>query len=312
MLSVEDLEVEYHTAGGSFKAVAGISFDLLAGETLGIVGESGCGKSTTGRAVLRLDPIAAGHVRFRDETIETATHTRMRELRRDMQMIFQDPVSSLNPRRQVKDIVTEGLAIGGHASKVRLELVPDLLEQVGLPSERFADMSPRQLSGGQAQRVAIGRALAVRPGLLICDEPVSALDVSVQAQILNLLEAMKKKYELTIIFIAHDLGVVRSFSDKVLVMYLGKTCEFGDSVEVYDRPAHPYTRGLLDSVPSPEVEGGFAGPALTGDLPSPLNPPTGCRFRARCPLAQEQCALEEPTMREVRPGQFAACHFPLD
>lgn len=311
VLSVENLEVEYHTAGGSFKAVAGVSFDLLPGETLGIVGESGCGKSTTGRAVLRLDPIANGHVRFRDETIETASHQRMRELRRDMQMIFQDPVSSLNPRRLVKDIITEGLAIGGQGAKERAAVVPELLEQVGLPPERFAEMSPRQLSGGQAQRVAIGRALAVRPGLLICDEPVSALDVSVQAQILNLLEDLKSKYDLTIVFIAHDLGVVRSFSDKVLVMYLGKTCEFGDSVEVYERPAHPYTRGLLDSVPSPEVEGGFVGPALQGDLPSPLNPPSGCRFRARCPMSQDRCAVDEPAMREVRPGQYAACHFPL-
>ncbi|MFT4265596.1 MAG: ABC transporter ATP-binding protein [Nocardioides sp.] len=304
--------MEYQTPRGSFKAVDGVSFDLLPGETLGIVGESGCGKSTTGRAVLRLDPIAGGHVRYREESIEDASHARMRELRRDMQMIFQDPVSSLNPRRVVKDVVTEGLTVAGTPKKERQALAPELLTQVGLPSERFADMLPRQLSGGQAQRVAIGRALAVRPGLLICDEPVSALDVSVQAQILNLLEELKAKYELTIVFIAHDLGVVRSFSDNVLVMYLGKTCEFGDSLEVYERPAHPYTRGLLDSVPSPEDEGGFAGPALTGDIPSPLNPPSGCRFRARCPIAQDVCSVEEPEMREVRPRQFAACHFPLD
>ncbi|MFT4051504.1 MAG: ABC transporter ATP-binding protein [Microbacterium sp.] len=312
VLSVEDLDVEYHTARGTFKAVAGVSFDLLQGETLGIVGESGCGKSTTGRAVLRLDPIAGGHVRYRSDDIESASPARLRELRRDMQMIFQDPVSSLNPRRTVKDVVTEGLAIAGVSRKERDAQAPELLTQVGLPSERFADMLPRQLSGGQAQRVAIGRALAVRPGLLICDEPVSALDVSVQAQVLNLLEDLKKKYDLTIVFIAHDLGVVRSFSDNVLVMYLGKTCEFGDAVQVYDRPAHPYTRGLLDSVPSPEREGGFAGPALKGDIPSPLNPPSGCRFRARCPIAQDRCAAEEPVMREVRPGQFAACHYPLE
>jgi peptide/nickel transport system ATP-binding protein len=312
ILSVDGLEVEYHTSRGTFQAVAGVSFDLLPGETLGIVGESGCGKSTTGRAVLRLDPIAGGHVRYRDDLIESATTNRMRELRREMQMIFQDPVSSLNPRRSVKALVTEGLAIGGVSAKEREARAPEILDQVGLPSERFAEMLPRKLSGGQAQRVAIGRALAVGPGLLICDEPVSALDVSVQAQIMNLLEDLKEKYDLTIVFIAHDLGVVRSISDNVLVMYLGKTCEFGDAVEVYDRPAHPYTRGLLDSVPTPDEPGGFAGPALSGDLPSPLNPPSGCRFRARCPIAQDRCAIEEPVMREVRPGQYAACHFPLD
>ncbi|MWB97567.1 ABC transporter ATP-binding protein [Agromyces seonyuensis] len=312
ILSVEDLEVEYHTARGAFKAVAGVSFDLLPGETLGIVGESGCGKSTTGRAVLKLDPIAGGRVRYREDDIVAASPNRMRELRRDMQMIFQDPVSSLNPRRSVKELVMEGAAIAGVAKSKRDAEAPEILTQVGLPSERFAEMLPRQLSGGQAQRVAIGRALAVQPGLLICDEPVSALDVSVQAQVLNLLEELKAKYDLTIVFIAHDLGVVRSFSDKVLVMYLGKTCEFGDSIEVYARPAHPYTRGLLDSVPSPESEEGFAGPALGGDIPSPLSPPSGCRFRTRCPIAQERCATEEPEMREVRPGQYAACHFPLD
>lgn len=312
VLSVENLRVDYPMPGGTFTAVADVSFDLFEGETLGIVGESGCGKSTTGRAVLRLDPIAGGHIRYGEDSIESSSPARMRELRRDMQMIFQDPVSSLNPRRPVTELVTEGMAIAGASKASRASLALDVLEEVGLPPERFADLLPTQLSGGQAQRVAIGRALALRPGLLICDEPVSALDVSVQAQILNLLEDLKREHNLTIVFIAHDLGVVRSFSDNVLVMYLGKTCEYGDAVEVYDRPAHPYTRGLLDSVPSPESEGGFSGPALTGDLPSPLNPPSGCRFRARCPIAQEHCALVEPVMREVRPGQFAACHFPLD
>lgn len=311
ILSVEDLEVEYHTANGAFKAVAGISFDLLPGETLGIVGESGCGKSTTGRAILRLDPIAGGSVRFRDEAIESVSERRMLELRRDMQMIFQDPISSLNPRRQVKDLVMEGQAVAGVARAQRDADVPGLLDQVGLPGERFAGMLPRQLSGGQAQRVAIGRALAVEPTLLICDEPVSALDVSVQAQIINLLEDLKQKHNFSIVFIAHDLGVVRSISDNVLVMYLGKTCESGDAVQVYENPAHPYTRALLDSVPMPEAEDGFTGPALKGDIPSPLSPPTGCRFRSRCPMAQARCAAEEPVMREVRPGQYAACHFPL-
>ncbi|MFF0817229.1 ABC transporter ATP-binding protein [Rhodococcus sp. NPDC003318] len=311
LLSVQDLEVEYRTKGGSFKAVAGISFDVRKGETLGIVGESGCGKSTTGRAVLRLDSIAGGRIRYDEKWIEDLPEKRMRELRREMQMIFQDPVASLNPRRAVKDIVTEGLAIAGASDDDQAEASKTVLAQVGLPSERFSSMLPRQLSGGQAQRLAIGRALALNPRLLICDEPVSALDVSVQAQILNLLEDLKKEFDLTIIFIAHDLGVVRTISDNVLVMYLGKVCEFGDSVEVYDKPAHPYTRALLDSVPLTDPEKGFAGPALQGDIPSPLRPPAGCRFRSRCPFAQEKCAEEEPVMREVRPGQFAACHFPL-
>lgn len=312
VLSVQDLEVEYSTKGGKFKAVGGISFDVRQGETLGIVGESGCGKSTTGRAVLRLDPIAGGRIRYGDEWIEKVPEKRMRQLRREMQMIFQDPVASLNPRRQVKEIVVEGLAIDGVAEADQVTASQRVLDQVGLSGERFAEMVPRQLSGGQAQRVAIGRALALNPRLLICDEPVSALDVSVQAQILNLLEELKQEFGLTIVFIAHDLGVVRTVSDNVLVMYLGKVCEFGDSIEVYDRPAHPYTRALLDSVPLTDPEKAFAGPALTGDIPSPLSPPSGCRFRTRCPKAQDQCATEEPVMREVRPGQFAACHFPLD
>jgi len=312
LLTVENLEVEYHTKGGSFRAVAGISFDVRQGETLGIVGESGCGKSTTGRAVLRLDPIAAGRIRFNGEWIEQVPEKRMRDLRRAMQMIFQDPVASLNPRRSVKDIVVEGLTIeGGTPSEEREDSWKAMLTQVGLAGDRFADMVPRQLSGGQAQRVAIGRALALNPRLLICDEPVSALDVSVQAQILNLLEELKQEFDLTIVFIAHDLGVVRTVSDNVMVMYLGKMCEYGDSVEVYDNPAHPYTRALLDSVPLTDPDQGFAGPALGGDLPSPLSPPAGCRFRSRCPIAQDICAVEEPRVRRVRPGQYAACHFPL-
>lgn len=308
---MENLEVEYRVKGGSFKAVAGISFDVKQGETLGIVGESGCGKSTTGRAVLRLDPAAGGRIRFNGEWIEGVPEKRMRQLRREMQMIFQDPVASLNPRRSVKDIVVEGLAISGASAEERTKVSGEILEQVGLSGERFTDMVPRQLSGGQAQRVAIGRALALNPRLLICDEPISALDVSVQAQILNLLEELKKEFDLTIVFIAHDLGVVRSVSDNVLVMYLGKVCEYGDTVEVYDRPAHPYTRALLDSVPLTDPDKGFAGPALGGDIPSPLDPPEGCRFRTRCPSAQDICAAEEPAVREVRPGQYAACHFPL-
>ncbi|WP_159919463.1 ABC transporter ATP-binding protein [Rhodococcus sp. WAY2] len=311
LLSVQDLVVEYPTGAGTVQAVSKISFDVLPGETLGIVGESGCGKSTTGRAVLRLDRLTAGRIRFGDDWIEEVDEKRMRALRRDMQMIFQDPVGSLNPRRSVKDIVVEGLAVAGAPSSERATTSAAVLEQVGLAGDRFADMLPRQLSGGQAQRVAIARALALGPRLLICDEPVSALDVSVQAQILNLIEELKAEFDLTVVFIAHDLGVVRTVSDNVMVMYLGKVCEFGDSIEVYDDPAHPYTRALLDSVPLTDPEKGFAGPALEGDVPSPLAPPTGCRFRTRCPQAQQKCATDEPEVREVRPGQFVACHYPL-
>ncbi|WP_420750273.1 ABC transporter ATP-binding protein [Rhodococcus sp. O3] len=311
LLSVQDLVVEYPTGSGTVQAVSKISFDVLPGETLGIVGESGCGKSTTGRAVLRLDRLTAGRIRFGDDWIEEAGEKQMRALRRDMQMIFQDPVASLNPRRSVGDIVVEGLAVAGVPKVERAATSASVLDQVGLGSDRFAGMLPRQLSGGQAQRVAIARALALNPRLLVCDEPVSALDVSVQAQILNLIEELKAEFDLTVVFIAHDLGVVRTVSDNVMVMYLGKVCEFGDSVEVYDNPAHPYTRALLDSVPSTDPEKAFAGPALEGDVPSPLAPPAGCRFRTRCPVAQDRCADEEPEMREVRSGRFVACHFPL-
>ncbi|MCZ4551260.1 ABC transporter ATP-binding protein [Gordonia rubripertincta] len=312
LLSVQDLVVEYPTRAGTVQAVSRISFDVMPGETLGIVGESGCGKSTTGRAILRLDRMTAGHIRFGDDWIDKVDEKRMRKLRRDMQMIFQDPVSSLNPRRAVKEIVVEGLAVAGSPKAERVTKSAEVLDSVGLPPDRYSDVLPRALSGGQAQRVAIARALALNPRLLICDEPVSALDVSVQAQILNLIEDLKKEFDLTVVFIAHDLGVVRTVSDNVMVMYLGKVCEFGDSVQIYENPAHPYTRALLDSVPLTDPEKGFAGPALEGDVPSPLSPPTGCRFRTRCPKAQGRCASEEPEMHEVTPGQYVACHFPLD
>jgi oligopeptide/dipeptide ABC transporter ATP-binding protein len=312
LLTVRDLVVEYPTDNGVVQAVSGISFDVLPGETLGIVGESGCGKSTTGRAVLRLDRPTGGEVRFAGERIDDVAESRMRGLRSELQMIFQDPVASLNPRRRVAEIVVEGLAIAGVPAAERERTAMEVLERVGLPPDRFAGLLPRQLSGGQAQRVAIGRALALDPKLLICDEPVSALDVSVQAQILNLVEELKGRLDLTVVFIAHDLGVVRAVSDDVLVMYLGKVCEFGDADLVYDAPAHPYTRALLDSVPLTDPDRGFAGPALAGELPSPLAPPSGCRFRTRCPFADERCATEEPQVREMRPGQFVACHHPLE
>ncbi|MGY1550501.1 ABC transporter ATP-binding protein [Microbacterium sp. A588] len=311
LLSVRDLVVEYSTPGGVVQAVSGVSFDVHAGETLGVVGESGCGKSTMGRAVLRLEEITSGSVRFAGESIDSASRSTLRSLRKRMQMIFQDPIASLNPRRQVREIVVEGLKVSRSPAGHHAEVAARVLAEVGLADERYASSLPRSLSGGQAQRVAIARALALRPQLLVCDEPVSALDVSVQAQILNLLEDIKAEHNLTMIFIAHDLGVVRNVSDRIMVMYLGTICEVGEPEELYEAPLHPYTRALLDSVPLPDPDQAFAGPSLAGDVPSPLAPPTGCRFRTRCPHAQALCALEQPALREVASGRAVACHFPL-
>ena len=311
LLSVEDLHVRFKTGGGVVQAVSGVSFDVVKGETLGVVGESGCGKSTAGRAVLRLGEVSDGSVRFGDTDVTGADHKQLIALRRRMQMIFQDPVGSLNPRRPVRQLVVEGLTVTGASPEERRDRARKVMESVGLDYDRFADRLPRQLSGGQAQRVAIARALAVDPELIVCDEAVSALDVSVQAQILNLIEDIKKEFDLTVVFIAHDLGVVKTISDRVMVMYLGKVAEVGEPEALYATPAHPYTRALLDSVPQGEVEGGFAGPALAGDIPSPLKPPSGCRFRTRCPLAQDKCAQEEPQLRQATTGQYFACHFPL-
>jgi peptide/nickel transport system ATP-binding protein len=310
LLRVEDLVVEFPAKGGQkVHAVSGISFDVRRGETLGLVGESGCGKSTTGRAIMQLPPPTSGSVRFEDIELSGLSGEKLREVRTRLQFIFQDPISSLNPRRKVKDIVAEPLRIWKRGSEEeRRSLVREVLEAVGLDADVAADKRPHQFSGGQCQRISIARSLVLDPSLVICDEPVSALDVSVQAQILNLIEKLKAEFGLTVVFIAHDLGVVRTVSDNVMVMYLGKVCEFGDSAQVYDQPAHPYTRALLDSVPLTDPDRGFAGPALDGDVPSPLAPPSGCRFRTRCPMAEERCAAEEPEMREVRPGQYVACH----
>ncbi len=313
LLAVEGLHVEFPSAhGGTVHAVSGVSFDVVAGETLGLVGESGCGKSTTGRAVMQLVRPTAGSVRLSGVELTEASGDRLRRLRSRMQMIFQDPISSLNPRRRIGDIVAEPLEIWRHGTEAeRRAKVDELLDAVGLDPRTARDKRPHEFSGGQCQRICVARALVLDPALLICDEPVSSLDVSVQAQILNLLEDMKERYGLTILFIAHDLAVVKNVSDRVVVMYLGKLCEVGQPDRLYSRPAHPYTAALLRSVPVPDPAVRPARDALGGELPSPVDPPSGCRFRTRCPRAAERCAREEPELREVGEGQFVACHFPL-
>ena len=311
VLRVRDLVVEFRAGnGGTVHAVSGVSLDVRRGETLGLVGESGCGKTTTGRAIMQLPRPTAGTVAFDGRDLTTLSAEELRAVRPKLQMIFQDPISSLNPRRRIPDIVGDPLVVWGRGDE-RAKVVPEVLAAVGLDPAQVADRRPHEFSGGQCQRVSIARALVLEPEVLICDEPVSALDVSVQAQILNLLEDMKARYGLTLVFIAHDLGVVRAISDDVMVMYLGAVCEFGDADLVYAEPAHPYTRALLDSVPLVDPDRGFTGPALEGDMPSPLAPPSGCRFRTRCPLARDRCAEEAPQMRRVRPDQSVACHFPL-
>jgi peptide/nickel transport system ATP-binding protein len=266
-----------------------------------------------GRAVMQLPRPTSGSVRFEDHELTTMSTKALRVIRPRIQMIFQDPISSLNPRRRVFDIVAEPLAIAGIKDGVR-HRVNSLLEQVGLDPDA-GERRPHQFSGGQCQRISIARSLMLEPKLLICDEPVSALDVSVQAQILNLLEDMKARYGLTMVFIAHDLAVVKNVSDRVAVMYLGKLCEVSPADELYRAPRHPYTAALLAAIPIPDPSSrGSANKSLrlVGDLPSPVAPPSGCRFRTRCPRAEERCAIEEPPMRELSPGHFAACHFPLD
>jgi peptide/nickel transport system ATP-binding protein len=316
LLRVENLVVEFPAAGGRrVHAVSDVSFDVLEGETLGLVGESGCGKSTTGRAVMQLPAPTSGRVRFEDQELTTLSGDQLRRTRTRLQMIFQDPISSLNPRRRVCDIVAEPLAIWGLGTpEERRKRVAEVLDAVGLDADSVGDRRPHEFSGGQCQRISIARALMLEPKLVICDEPVSALDVSVQAQILNLLEDMKARYGLTLIFIAHDLAVVRNISDRVAVMYLGKLCEVAPADELYRAPAHPYTATLLASVPVPDpgVRPDPAADEINAELPSPLAPPSGCRFRTRCPRAQAVCAEREPEMREVAAGHYAACHFMLD
>jgi peptide/nickel transport system ATP-binding protein len=312
VLRVTDLVVEFPIGrGGKVSAVAGISFDVLRGETLGIVGESGCGKSTTGRAVMQITPPTSGSVVFEGSDLAAMTPTQVREARTRIQMIFQDPISSLNPRRRVRDSVMDPLDIWQRGTpEERAETVDAALERVGIDPARAAESRPHQFSGGQCQRISIARALVLDPTLIICDEPVSALDVSVQAQVLNLLEDLKAQYGLTLIFIAHDLAVVKNISDRVAVMYLGKMCEVAPSDTLYRHAAHPYTKVLLESIPVPDPLHPVAVPDIDGDLPSPVNPPSGCRFHTRCTFVTDVCRTDEPIMREIGDDHFIACHHP--
>ncbi|WP_280487320.1 ABC transporter ATP-binding protein [Nocardia farcinica] len=314
VLSVRNLTVEYRSPrSGPVYAVSDVSLDLRRGETLGLVGESGCGKSTLAKAIMQLPAPTSGQVLFRGEDLTTTSARALREVRRPIQMIFQDPISSLNPLRKVRHIVTEGLEVAGGRSRAeRAALVDDMLSAVGLDPQTSGERRPHEFSGGQCQRISIARAMVVEPEILICDEPVSALDVSVQAQILNLLEDMKERYGLTLLFIAHDLAVVKNISDRVIVMYLGKICEIAEADALYAAPAHPYSVALLSAVPEPDPEVDPGTLTLSGDLPSPHNPPSGCRFRTRCPRAAARCADIEPEIREVGPQHYVACHFPVE
>ena len=312
LLVVQDLVVEYEVGGATVHAVSGVSFQVARGETLGLVGESGCGKSTLGRALLRLTAARSGRVVFDGQDLTAMRGETLRRMRRHIQMVFQDPIASLNPRRRIGDIVAEPLVIGAVADRAeRLRRVHEVMRAVGLDPQAVSARYPHEFSGGQCQRVCIARALVQEPDLLVCDEPVSSLDVSIRAQILNLLEAMKARYGLTMLFIAHDLAVVKAISDRVAVMYLGRLCELADSTELFRAPLHPYTAMLIDSIPQPDPDVAPTRAVPVGEVPSPLAPPSGCRFRTRCPRADARCAAEEPPMRELAPGRHVACHHPL-
>ncbi len=312
LLEVENLVVEYPVGKKTVHAVTDVSLHVDRGETLGLVGESGCGKSTLGRAVLQLRRPTAGKVMFDGVDLTQLQGETMRLMRRRLQLIFQDPIASLNPRRRIGDIVAEPLVITGLTDRAERERrVRAVMTAVGLDPDLAMGRLPHEFSGGQCQRICIARALILEPELVICDEPVSALDVSIRAQILNLLEDMKRRYGLTLLFIAHDLAVVKAVSDRIAVMYLGRLCEVGPTEQLFARPAHPYTALLLEAIPVPDPTVRPAVNVPIGEPPSPIAPPSGCRFRTRCSRADRRCADEVPPLRAIGPGQFAACHHPL-
>jgi oligopeptide/dipeptide ABC transporter ATP-binding protein len=308
LVSLAGLEVHFPTRHGTVRAVDDVDLDVRPAETVGLVGESGCGKTTLGKAILRLVNPTAGSIRLNGTEISTMTRSELRPLRRQVQMIFQDPYASLNPRHSVGRILEEPLIVHRIGTPAqRKEKVAWLMSKVGLRPDA-ARRHPHEFSGGQRQRIGIARALALEPKLIVCDEPVSALDVSVRAQVINLLADLRKELGLAYLFISHDLSVVEHVSDRIAVMYLGRIVELADRATLWTKPLHPYTQALISAVPVPDPKSGTRRVILEGDLPSPLNPPSGCRFRTRCPIATELCAREDPALRTMAPGHQVACH----